>query len=418
MATPAATRLQQQSPIPNWGKQEIDPPQPQSASKLSEKINPLQPLADQSLQNRVVAQTSPIPAAENASNSAYFSHKEVTHVQYLVTTSNHEYNLDSTTWLAKRTLAKGTLKIHDPEMKVIAETEIVLPSYRSGNQNEGCIVEKVQSIGGDDYIIVNTCKFNTEYKNSYNIYRFDKNKQSLELAFANVSNPIFRGIYLISWAPNHPKGLTFSHYDLDGSLRGEPSVIEDCNRLWVDEKDRVCLGNGNISKYHPEFYCRGREVTSKSTPEDFMETGVEKALRSHYDHRAVKNDKGVVQYHITSSSDKKDEYCPKHYAHNDLHCSKSDWTLKIHDPEMKKVVAEHKFNLSPSYRSADNRCNGFDIREVKTIGTKDYIIVNTSQFLNVPCEPMICYYHIFCFDRETNSLTEKHKSVTNPTYYI
>lgn len=422
MAATAATSLQQQSPVLNLGKQEIDPPPAQNSSKLSERINPLRPLADQSLQNRVVVQNTTIPTEENASHSAYYSHKEVTDkqgtVQYHVTTSNYKQaHDDDYFWTHRLSLWKGTLKIHDPEMKkVITEIEIVLPSrFRSGNRNESFTVD-VKSVGTDDFIIVKTGEFKTVYNNTYSIFRFDKQNQSLELKFADVSNPIFRGVYLITWSPNRSKGLTFSYYDLDGNKMGEPQTFEDCDRLWTDEKDRVCLGNGNVSKYHPEFYYRGREVTSQTTPEDFIETDLEKAIRSYYSHWEVKNEQEVVQYHITSSSDKKDEDRSKKYVHNDLHCSKSDWTLKIHDPEMKKVIAEHKFNLSSSLRSTDNRCNGFCIKEVKSFGTKDYIVVTTGHFLTVPCEPMITYYHIFCFDRETNRLTENYRELNHPTF--
>ena len=137
-----------------------------------------------------------------------------------------------------------------------------------------------------------------------------------------------------------------------------------------------------------EFW-RGRDVAPT--------TDINTILRSYYSHLTVKNDKGVVRYHITASSDKGDGRLP---------WSQSDWTLKIHDPEMKKVIVEIKMPDDLKSRS-DKWYNGFKVTQVKTMEKQDYFIVKTGQF---------SAYDIYCFDQEKGILTQNIRSVNNPTF--
>lgn len=126
-------------------------------------------------------------------------------------------------------------------------------------------------------------------------------------------------------------------------------------------------------------------------------TNVKAILRAYYSYQTVRNDRGDVEYHITTSSDKGNGHLPY---------SQSDWTLKIYDPTMVNLIAEHKINVFTSYRS-DTQYSGFRIGEMKFVGNKDYIIVKIGEF---------DAYNIYRFDQNEANLTEIVTSVNNPTF--
>ena len=304
MAATSATSLQQ-PPVPNSGTKETLPAQ--SSNTLAKRINPLaEPVPSvQFWRSRELAQTSPIVAEKTAIDNvlrSYFSYKTVRDqqgvIQYHVTTSSDEMNADFNS-LTYRITSQGTLRIHDPEMKkVIAECALTFPSSnrnrKLGYQLAGLRVGDIKSIRSNDFIFLDTGYFDTFYNKTYKIYRFDRTEQRLEVNFTNISNPIFRGIYLISWFCNGSYAqpyLTYTYHGLNGkNMLEAPLIAEDCNCLWIDERtDQICLGKGNIPKYHFQLFCNGREVTSKTTPEDIL-ADIEKASQSHYDHKVVKND--------------------------------------------------------------------------------------------------------------------------------
>lgn len=228
--TAAALTSPQQSPVRNLGKQ-IDPPQPQSASKLPERINPLaEPVPSvQFWQGRDVTSTRNV----NAILGSYYSNKTVKNdkeeVQYHLTTSSDKggsFHWGHSDW---------TLKVHDPAMeKIIAE--IKMPNEKnneSDNKCNGFSISKVRTVGSKDYITVKIGQFA-----AYDIYCFDQEKGTLTQNIHCVNNPTFMGKYLVSWRPkrgSYGEGVYFDVYNLPGVKKIESKFLTKCDNLWVDE---------------------------------------------------------------------------------------------------------------------------------------------------------------------------------------
>ena len=124
-------------------------------------------------------------------------------------------------------------------------------------------------------------------------------------------------------------------------------------------------------------------------------TDVKAILNAYYSYQTVRNNKGIVEYHITASSDKGDGRLPP---------SQSDWTLKIYNPTMEQLFAQHKIKVPHPEREKNG---GFKITGVTFVGKLDFIIVKISDFEA---------FNVYCFNQSEGILTENFIGIHNPTF--
>lgn len=125
-------------------------------------------------------------------------------------------------------------------------------------------------------------------------------------------------------------------------------------------------------------------------------------LDSYYSSWSIRSKQQDILFYVTTSSDLGNGRLPQ---------NKSEWTLKIHDPEMKRVIAECKMRSPITYDDPYKQYKCFYIIDIRNVEGRDYIIVPVAESLD-----NATIYDVFCFDRKQNKLTRNIGSVNNPIF--
>ena len=225
--------------------------EPESSSKFSERINPLETGGSTQFWEERGVEFFGCPAVQQLSEGSEKKEIKVLLASYcsawsIVSNGNKQdtlYYVTTSSDLGNGRLPQNesewTLKIHDPEMKdVIAKCTMRSPivcnsSYR---QHERFYIIDIRTIEERDYIIVPVAE-SIENDTIYDIFCFDRNTRKLTKNIGSVNNPIFMKNYLVSWRSVDPlrnRGVSFATYTLRGTQLAE-QFVEDCCDVMTDE---------------------------------------------------------------------------------------------------------------------------------------------------------------------------------------